>query len=359
MNRLSTMCVVVAVFGVACAPPNLGDPQRSASKTLGVEGGEVLAKNGVGVVVPKGALSKAVLITVAPGEASHPAPPGIPVGDLYEFSPEGLSFSIPAKVRLEVDLSRLPAGYSIGNIVVQRAPLGTSSFERLTTRVVDATHVEADTLHFSVFVPTLEGVGGGGNDGGTDGGTTMCSETCGAGNDAGVDCSCARTCGQTLWEIECSGSSPLGCACVRNGVQVSSLSLPVCPGVGDIARYCDVQDGGVDGGSDGGVFTDGGVSDGGSDGGVFTDGGSPDGGSDGGVFTDGGVDGGSDGGVFTDGGVSDGGFPDGGSDGGVFTDGGTDGGFSDGGSDGGVFTDGGVDGGADGGTRDGGADAGP
>jgi hypothetical protein len=291
---------------------------------------------------------------------------------MYEFGPEGQTFDFPAKVKLEVDVTRLPAGYSIADVVVQRAPVGSSAFELLPTRIIDATHVEADTLHFSVFVPTLDATRGtdGGVDGGIDGGATSCAERCVSPNDGGATCECSRVCGQDTVEIQCSGSSPLGCACVRNGVQVSVVSTNVCPAASDLDRLCGFSvDAGVDGGvADGGIRPDGGVTDGGvTDGGVRPDGGIfPDGGTDGGVRPDGGVsdggttvDGGvSDGGPTVDGGVSDGGFP---TDGGSADAGTTDGGFFDGGvSDGGTTVDAGTpDGGADAGTSDAGtSDAG-
>lgn len=384
--------VAAAVFAlVGCGGP-VSDPQKSASKTLGVEGGQVAAPNGISVTIPSGALRKSTVITLAPASADQARPNNPSVGEMYEFGPEGQTFDVPVKVKLEVDLTKLPAGYSIADVIVQRAPVGSTTFEILPTRILDTTHVEADTLHFSVFVPTLDaarGTGDGGTDGGVDGGVdggSTCSERCVSPNDGGADCECSRVCGQETLEIQCSGSSPLGCACVRNGVQVGFVSTSVCPGVGDLERLCGfssdggVSDGGIDGGfpdggTDGGVRPDGGVVDGGfpdagTDGGFpdgGTDGGFPDAGTDGGVRPDGGV---SDGGfpdAGSDGGVSDGGFPDAGSDGGAFdggapdagSDGGSDAGFPDAGSDGGV-ADAGTDGGAvDAGTPDAGRDGGP
>ena len=334
MTALSIRHAAVAALLVmtACAGPT-GDPEKSASKTLGVEGGQVTAPNGVGVSIPSGALRKATLITVAPAAVDAARPTAPAVGDMYEFGPEGLTFNVPARVILQIDISRLPAGYSIADVVVQRAPLGTSAFELIPTRVIDSNHVECDTLHFSVFIPTLDSARGsdGGTDGGTDGGVT-CAERCVTPNDGGADCECSRVCGPETVEIVCSGSSPLGCACVRNGVQVGFVSTNVCPAASDIDRLCGASlDAGVDGGviDDGGV--DGGFADAGTDGGIR-----PDGGTDGGVFTDGGV---TDGGARPDGGVTDGGTFDGGSsDGGTAVDAGTpdagtrDGGAVDGGS---------------------------
>ena len=322
--------VIAAVFTlVGCAGPT-GDPQKSASKSLGVIGGQVTAPNGVGVTIPSGALRRATVITLTPAGIDQVRPTTPSVGQMYEFGPEGQTFDVPARVKLEVDIARLPAGYSIADVVVMRAPAGSAAFESLPTRIVDSTHVEADTLHFSVFVPTLNSArgGDGGTDGGVDGGS--CSERCVSPNDGGADCECSRVCGADTLEIQCSGSSPLGCACVRNGVQVGSVTALVCPGVGDVARLCGFP---VDAGVDGGVRPDGGT-----DGGIR-----PDGGTDGGIRPDGG----------TDGGIR----PDGGTDGGIRPDGGTDGGSFDGGTDGGIRPDGGsFDGGSfDGGSFDGGS----
>lgn len=309
---------IAALFTLGCGGP-LGDPQKSASKSLGVEGGQVAAPNGVAVTIPAGALRRVTQITVTPASVDQVRPTNPSVGEMYEFGPEGTTFDVPAKVKLEVDLSRLPAGYSIIDVVVLRAPVGTSAFEALPTRIVDATHVEADTLHFSVFVPTLDSARGsdGGVDGGVDGGSA-CSERCASPNDGGADCECSRVCGAETLEIQCSGGSPLGCACVRNGVQVGFVSTNVCPAASDLDALCGFSgDAGVD---DGGVSVDGGLADAGTDGGVrpdggFTDGGFSDGGSsDAGSFDGGSFDGGSpDGGASSDAGTPDAGSFDGGS----------------------------------------------
>ena len=157
MVQQSIRCVAIAALFTlaACAGPT-GDPQKSASKSLGVEGGQVAARNGVGVTIPAGALRRPTLITLTPATAEQVRPNNPAVGEMYEFGPEGQTFDVPAKVKLEVDIARLPAGYSIVDVVIQRAPIGTANFEVLPTRIIDSTHVEADTLHFSVFIPTLD-----------------------------------------------------------------------------------------------------------------------------------------------------------------------------------------------------------
>src|SRR3990167_4610058 len=120
MTARSLRSTAIAAFFTltACGGP-IGDPQKSASKTLVVEGGQVTAPNGVGVSIPAGALRRPTLITVAPAAADQVRPTSPSVGEMYEFGPEGLAFDVPAKVTLQIDITRLPAGYSIADVVVQ------------------------------------------------------------------------------------------------------------------------------------------------------------------------------------------------------------------------------------------------
>ncbi|GMU62148.1 MAG: hypothetical protein AMXMBFR34_39110 [Myxococcaceae bacterium] len=347
--------MLAVVFLAGCTGAQL--PANTVEEYLGSAGGQVLNVRGSGVSVPAGALSQAVAIRVGPAPATQPAPAVVMVGDMVLFAPEGQTFSKPVTVTLEVDPLRLPPGRPLTDVVVWTAPLGSSQWEVLPTRLVDAAHVEATTTHFSVFVPVVQGAtrgGDGGEDGGLDGGSCVdeCSGGGDGGSDGGGDCECHQECGGETLEIICSGDTQLGCACVRNGVQVGVVTLNACPGPGELEQACGF---GSDGGFDGGGFdagVDAGV-DGGFDGG--TDGGRPDAGDDGGGF-DGGFDGGTDGGR-PDSGVDGGGF-DGGFDGGTDPDAGVDGGGFDGGLDGGRPDAGDGGGGFDAGTPDAGADGG-
>ncbi len=71
------------------------------------------------------------------------------------FGPQGLKFTKPVTIVLEFDPARLPAGKDASSIVIYTAPDGTTDYEALTTVVRDATHVAADTTHFSVFLPAI------------------------------------------------------------------------------------------------------------------------------------------------------------------------------------------------------------
>ena len=365
--RRAVQVVVVSVLA-GCTAAQL--PADTVEQRVGPTGGQVLNSSGSGVSVPPGALASTVTIRVGPAPASQPLPAAVVVGDLVLMGPEGQAFSKPVTVVLEVDALRLPPGRGLTDAVVWTAALGSSQWEALPTRLIDAAHVEATAFHFSVFAPVVAGSTSSGGDGGSGTCVAGCSGNNATGTDGGADCQCRQECPDETLEIICSGEGSLGCACVRNGQQVGVVTLPMCPGPGDLEQACGFTrdagaldagpyDAGYDGGGvDGGPY-DGGPYDGGPyDGGPY-DGGPYDGGPyDGGPYDGGPYDGGPyDGGPY-DGGPYDGGPYDGGPfDGGPYDGGPYDGGPYDGGTDAG-YDGGGYDAGYDGGYDAGGTDAG-
>jgi hypothetical protein len=105
------------------------------------------------------------------------------LGTPHVFGPSGLQFAKPVTVVLEFDPTKLPAGKTAANIVVFTAPEGTTNYSALPTKVRDATHVEAETTHFSVMVPTIPEASvaaDAGASGGDDAGTSCKPRLCGA-----------------------------------------------------------------------------------------------------------------------------------------------------------------------------------
>jgi hypothetical protein len=308
--------VLAAALGLGCGVISL--PADRAWGIVGPGGGAVLNTHGAGVTVPVGAVESALALTVDPVADQQPRPPGLLVGDLYAVHPEGAVFPVAVALTLRVDPALLPAGRTLSEVLVARADVGSGVFEFLPTRVVDAEHVEGQSSRLGVFAPVIalrvDGSRDAGSAGAGDGGA--CVTSCSGAADGGSDCACTRECAEARYEIECYGEAQLGCACLRDGVQVGVVQVPLCPSAESFMQACGfVTDGGAfDGGvvRDGGAFDGGVVRDGGAfDGGVVRDGGAFDGGvvRDGGAF-DGGVvrDGGAfDGGVVRDGGAFDGG----------------------------------------------------
>jgi hypothetical protein len=131
---------VLALAAAACS--------GGTGTQIGSAGGIVTAANGTSVSVPKGALESAVTITV---EVSKDAfPDG--VGTVYKLGPEGQTFSSPVTVTLDFSPDRLPVGKTAADVVVLTAPASQpDSVTSLGGQLVDATHVQATTTHFSIF----------------------------------------------------------------------------------------------------------------------------------------------------------------------------------------------------------------
>ncbi|HVH46988.1 MAG TPA: hypothetical protein VM925_31810 [Labilithrix sp.] len=122
---------------------------------MGAQGGAVTTTDGSGVEIPKDAVPNDVDVSVAPASDVSAPPATEQVGDAYTLGPAGIQFAVPVTVVLAFDPAKLPAGKSAADIVVLTAPDGTTAFERLPTHLRDATHVTAETTHFSHFVPAI------------------------------------------------------------------------------------------------------------------------------------------------------------------------------------------------------------
>ncbi|MBX7096361.1 MAG: hypothetical protein K1X89_01500 [Myxococcaceae bacterium] len=240
-----------------------GSSGPGGSSKIGSAGGKVATADGT-VDVPAGAVSADTTFTItATPDAPVPSKATV-VGTALTLGPEGTTFSKPVAVTLAVDPAKLPMGKVIGDVVVYTAPKGSTQYTRLFTRVVDATHVEALTTHFSVFVATVPGAcavrcspgsattgggsgGTGGSGGSSDAGSTAptcgCSSTClpdgttpppcsggtsggGSGGTGGsADAGSCQSAGM-VFTLSCSGST---CTCTGGGSANLTCSATTTP----------------------------------------------------------------------------------------------------------------------------------
>jgi hypothetical protein len=142
------LCILVIV--AACS-----DATQSATMEVGPAGGQVSA-GAASVSIPAGTLTSTVSITVTSTSAPAPAD-ATTVGTPYLFGPEGTQFAQPVTVTLAFSSGLLPAGTTGSDVVIYTAPLGGTSYTALPTTLADASHVQAPTTHFSVFVAAVHG----------------------------------------------------------------------------------------------------------------------------------------------------------------------------------------------------------
>ena len=172
-RMLSVLCFAVAgvsiVAGGGCSSSSGGGsapPDAASSQQIGAAGGSVTLPDGTGVTIPAGALVAGTTIDVT--VQADPSAPGVPaslgtsVGAIYLFQPEGQQFLKPVTITLAFDPSQIPAGRSTAELVDFTAPAGTPSYSSLPTTVVDASHVAAQTTHFSDHGAGLPAVSDGG-----------------------------------------------------------------------------------------------------------------------------------------------------------------------------------------------------
>ena len=178
-RMLSIVCSAVAGVSIAagggCSSSSGGSALSDAasSQQIGAAGGSVTLPDGTGVTIPAGALPTGTTIDVTvqadPSAPSVPASLGTSVGAIYLFQPEGQQFLKPVTITLAFDPSQIPADRSTADIVDFTSPGGTPSYASLPTTRVDASHVAAQTTHFSGHGAGLPAVSdGGANDGGPE-----------------------------------------------------------------------------------------------------------------------------------------------------------------------------------------------
>jgi hypothetical protein len=77
---------------------------------------------------------------------------GTSVGTAYNLSPEGLKFLLPVTVSLAFSAIDLPSGVQPKDLAVFTVPTGATTYGYwLASTLVDATHISAQTLHFSPY----------------------------------------------------------------------------------------------------------------------------------------------------------------------------------------------------------------
>ena len=213
-----------------------GSGNNNGSGTIGTGGGTVSLPSGPTVLVPAGALPANTPITVA---ASTTAAPGGAVTPVYQFGPDGTTFTTPVKVSFAV-----PAGTAAANVAIYWTKPGSATLWDVLPATVSGTVASADVTHFSAgFVgaacaagaactPTNACHAGVWTCNGTpvcaDAGTnvadgTACGTglTCTAGTCAGPTCVAGQTCTPTGAPVACKAYAT---ACDASGAQSCGVS---------------------------------------------------------------------------------------------------------------------------------------
>jgi hypothetical protein len=153
----------LAVFCTACSPASNGfDPRMDGgltSQVVGASGGTVTSDDGTSVVIPPGALTQDVTITIAANPYAPTLTQAQSLSVAHLFGPEGQKFLKPVTVTLEFDPASLPPGATEQGVAVYTAPMNSNFYQTLQTSVGDSTHVIAQTTEFCNMYPGANGGG--------------------------------------------------------------------------------------------------------------------------------------------------------------------------------------------------------
>jgi hypothetical protein len=150
---IASLLGIVLVSAESCSQG--ASPAPAGSAVIGAAGGTLMTSDGSSLVIPPGALSAPLTITMTPADASS-VPGGAASGSVFHLQPDGLQFLLPATLTLTVDPAMLAAGATASDVGIFTAAIGeTSSAYLLSTSVVDPTHVSAQILHFCNGWPAI------------------------------------------------------------------------------------------------------------------------------------------------------------------------------------------------------------
>ena len=155
---LVAWALVIAV-GAACSannPPGNTSPTDAGAdgtgpatqRTVGPAGATINTPEGVSIEIPAGALPSDTAITITSTPAAVPPENADWASTPYTFGPEGTHFLAPITITLPFTL---PEGAKTSQVGIAVAHDGSDNYVALETRIVDDTHIQTVTSHFSKY----------------------------------------------------------------------------------------------------------------------------------------------------------------------------------------------------------------
>ncbi|HEX3344149.1 MAG TPA: hypothetical protein VHS09_06225 [Polyangiaceae bacterium] len=155
--RKGAVVLAGGVLGVACTvttinPYGVGPFPGTASQIVGAGGGIVTANDGTTLLIPPGALTADVTVTI--GIDPSPAPLRIAQTLTYGhvFGPAGQTFAVPVCVTLAYEPGLLPAGAVPTDVDVYAEHGDAGTYAVLPTLGTDPTHVTGMTTQLAEMV---------------------------------------------------------------------------------------------------------------------------------------------------------------------------------------------------------------
>ena len=149
------MCGLFAVTVLGCGSSGTSDSMEMTSAVVGMTGGMVASSDGaLQVVIPAGALSGDVMVTIEPTAA----PGAGSLGKVYEIGPTGTQFATP--VKLTLDYSALSLSGTDPSML-REATFAAGSWQILSGASVDmqGQTVSGTTTHLSPYGITTAAAG--------------------------------------------------------------------------------------------------------------------------------------------------------------------------------------------------------
>jgi hypothetical protein len=138
----------------ACAPTIVANPGAgagSASQVVDATGATITTDDGTILVIPPGAVTQPVTITIGLSSSPVPLTQATAVTAAHVFGP-AQTFSAQVCITLAFEPELLPDGLTAQDVVLFAAATGSGNYQPLPTSVIDASHVMGTTNQFSATI---------------------------------------------------------------------------------------------------------------------------------------------------------------------------------------------------------------
>jgi len=155
--RKGAVFLAGGVLGVACTVTTInpyGVPPfpGTASQLVGAGGGILTTNDGTTLLIPAGALTADVTITIGLDPTPPPVAGARTLTSGHLFGPAGQTFAVPVCVTLSYEPGLLPAGGTQANVVLYSVVDDAGEYGALPTMAADPTQVTAMTTQLSEVV---------------------------------------------------------------------------------------------------------------------------------------------------------------------------------------------------------------
>jgi hypothetical protein len=151
LRLVCTLALIATTSAIACNNDTENtregqEPSEAVEKKISADEGGELETGGVALSIPGGALAEDTMITIDPLERDGLPKLDVVASKVFDFGPDGTTFSEPVAITVDFDAARTPKG-----MTAKMAFLDGDDWHVLDDSTVDGNEVTGETTHFTPY----------------------------------------------------------------------------------------------------------------------------------------------------------------------------------------------------------------